>query len=381
MADWRRLLYGAALLTGLLGQLLLIASLRDRHVLPQRWMQFDRSAGRDAPAHHTVATGLDDSVPRLIIIVSSSPRSGSSLLGEMLSTSINTAYFFEPFYYHLKQNISMASLSGAEVRATVTQLLNCHLEESPVLREAKFRRFVWKSRPPVGQVPPSTGVLARRCRTADTRVVKLVRPPLSALLPLLQDDQLGGRLRLVHLVRDPRGTVNSQLHASGVWSGVHRDPTAPCRRLRADLAAARPLRDPRYARVRYEQLALQPRDTATDLLRQLRLPWPTSLDSYLRRHMNASAAAAGRLQDPPARLKARMTTDQVRQWRQHARSRTRSKYFSTFRAPDFDPSHWRKELRPDVLQQIESECADVIAELTEDADETLKKGESTLTEQ
>ncbi|XP_043200098.1 uncharacterized protein LOC122369427 [Amphibalanus amphitrite] len=390
-------------------------------------VQGDTPAPKVAPASPPVAAAplasasptevMNRSPPHLIIILSSSPRSGSSLLGEILSTSPNTAYFFEPFYYHVKNNISVSRLPGEEVQQTLRQLLTCQLNRTAVLREAKYRRFIW--RPPVKLrgVTPSADTLGRRCAAASTRVVKLVRPRLRQLLPLLHDAELGPHLRLVHLVRDPRGTLNSQLHATTVWNRLGEKLTTYCDGVRADLAAARPLHDARYQRVHYEQLALRPEQVAVQLYRGMQLPQPPMLHAYFQRHMNSSgppppprplvvrSRSSGKAgwrgpQPPadrraelasrhtvlsrgkravpakrppkqqPARPKEQQLQEQLRQRNQQLlqlrRSRDREQkqqYFSTYRGPDFDPYHWRKELKPELIHELEHYCADVIAEL------------------
>ena len=327
--------------------------------------------------------------------------------------------------------MTVSRLPAEEVQQTLRHLLTCRLNQTVVMREAKYRRFIWRPalRP---RVTPSTAVLSRRCAAATSRVVKLVRPRLSQILPLLQDAELGPRIRLVHLVRDPRGTLNSQLHAADVWTRLTRGLDTYCDGLRDDLEAARSLHDPRYQRVCYERLAQQPEQVAVELYRGMRLPKPAMLHAYFQRHMNStgpppppvrSRPAAGhpgwrgppppaagspgwrgplppaerrvapgrtkravapagpkiaKQQSPNRAKKSQQTLLHQQQLRQRRkpkpRNREKMQYYSTYRGPGYDPYHWRKELKPEVLQQLEAHCSDVIAELEAEVATALARG-------
>lgn len=281
--------------------------------------------------------------------------------GELLSTSSSAVYFFEPFFYHVRNNISLSSLPDELIAGVLRQLLTCQLQRSPVMREARFRRFIWKSDGSDARLTPSTRLMERRCGASFSRVVKVVRPSLTSVLTLLHDPQLGPHVRVVHLVRDPRGVVNSQLNNSDIWPAVRRRPTAICGRLTRDLAVAGTLSDPRYTRVHYEDLALYPRETAVRLFRAIGLPPPPSLQTFLARHWNQSQPVpVDRLPLP----RRDMSPRQLSRWRNYIRMKRGRKaaqaYFSTTRGSSFDPFHWRRDLRPELRRRIESDCADVL---------------------
>lgn len=57
------------------------------------------------------------------------------------------------------------------------------------------------------------------CRSAKHRVIKLLRMTLDNLVPVLQTNR---RLKIIHLLRDPRGILNSHLDDGSVFTNNQR---------------------------------------------------------------------------------------------------------------------------------------------------------------
>ena len=117
------------------------------------------------------------------------------------------------------------------------------------------------------------------CPLYPIKLIKTVRLRVAKVEPLLQDPTLD--LKVILLVRDPRGVYNSR--GSGpvtTWCSkdICADPAVGCQDLAEDLMAAKDLAA-RYpgsvTLVRYEDLSLEPEDTTRQLLDFLDLPWHT----------------------------------------------------------------------------------------------------------
>ena len=133
--------------------------------------------------------------------------------------------------------------------------------------------------------------LEQSCLTAEYRAVKLIRMSMKWAVPLLSKHR---KLKVIHYTRDPRGTLLSRL---GLQTNYFRDAETfgqrakeLCDQMRQDLDETELVQntDPelygRVLRIRYEDLALDPVKTATQIYDFLDLEFPKGIRDWLLKY-------------------------------------------------------------------------------------------------
>ena len=205
----------------------------------------------DRPGQGPVEGGGQGEQAKVLLLAY--PRTGSSLLGELLSAAPSTSYFMEPLFgllpvgqldweYALEGRLEGGEVPGEAVAALMAGLYSC--EERVV-----GRLVAWSEAPhtSVTAVPPedcraSTALLSKTVRLHGARV--------AGVAAQVED------LKVVHLVRDPRAVAASLQAQQEEWGG--RTADTYCRQLLADLQVGEELGPDRYLRVAYEELAERP---------------------------------------------------------------------------------------------------------------------------
>ncbi|KAJ8391992.1 hypothetical protein AAFF_G00083020 [Aldrovandia affinis] len=325
------------------------------------------------------------------ILLFATTRSGSSFTGQLFNQHPGIFYVFEPLY-HVQQALTNSTsrspshrtpdrrvLLGA-YRDLLHNLYTCdlHFLESYIRPEPRdhltasfFRRGSSRAlcSPPV--CPESSGVMGqpeevwcpRRCQALNLTLasqacmaqghvaIKTVRfPEVDDLRPLSQDPRMD--LRIIHLVRDPRGILASrmaaftdQFRAWKVWNATGRQPryvdlaqiTRTCRDLASSAAVGlhrRPawLRG-RYLLVRYEDLARHPEGKAKEIYRFVGLEMDERVRVWISRNTNHSAPSA-----------------------------TEGDYrYSTTRDSRATAESWRLHLAYDIVRAVQALCNDTLS--------------------
>ncbi|XP_037084415.1 uncharacterized protein LOC119104799 [Pollicipes pollicipes] len=337
----------------------------------------------------------DPSRPVLLVIVSSAPRSGSTFLGEMMSSPRRSTFIFEPFWFYSATN-SSEHLGGANASVRVDQdiynLLTCRLSSlPPMFAREHTRSFIWrKPRLPRGA---SLDKLTTVCLKQSMRVVKTIRVRLHDVLPLLEVEGLN--VHIVHLVRDPRGILNSILRQRRQWPERRRDPEYTCADMRDDIRSWRDVTSSRLSVVRYEDVAAHPLKEARRLFANMNVPLPPDVLKFIESHTKTSAKQKSSItkrsdkkdrkdsertkysskqahaperhanairtrrnvaiQRQPTPLELfrrdawrlrRITLDEYNKMQATRRRHTplTSRYYGTFRSAQFDELHWTREL-------------------------------------
>ncbi|RUS68636.1 hypothetical protein EGW08_023602, partial [Elysia chlorotica] len=233
----------------------------------------------------TSLTSIAKTQPRLKIVVSSYMRSGSTLCGNILQAHPGVFYVYEPLLYlwdHFlpgKEHSSdwplrhRAKALWRKSKAVIpppvdflSYMFHCNLTRynldfltnvahSKAFADSGCVKSVGGTNVMNVTEHCATGVMDR-CRDASAVVQKVVRLTLREGGHLLQRDSA---VRLVHLVRDPRGVLLSRMRFNHKMAGeMHNNFTSICQRMFADVQQAKHINQRHWGRiltVRYEDLA------------------------------------------------------------------------------------------------------------------------------
>lgn len=164
--------------------------------------------------------------------------------------------------------------------------------------------------------------LAAACRSSPVQIIKTIRMAASEAGKLLEEYS-DLNLKVIHLVRDPRGTINSRQHKDiAVWCGKYKACSSPetfCSLVNDDLKQACQLQKrypDRYKVIRYEDLALDPPQTTEKLFKFLDIgPVPSEVAQFLETHtQGGSHVSTHSFLQPPYRT-VRNSTQAALEWR------------------------------------------------------------------
>nr|XP_027238418.1 uncharacterized protein LOC113829444 [Penaeus vannamei] len=202
--------------------------------------------------------GRGDGEPRQsVLLLSSVGRSGSSFLGEVLASQGRNMYFYEP----VRRLRPAQRADGALVKAELRRHFGCDIPAA---------RLGWTVRQPGNKAKKRAKVsgdeVRRWCRREPLRIVKTIRTHLEWTQELLDDEKLN--LKVIHLVRDPRGSAVSMEETS--WKTSVEDICSKVLRdlqLREEMQRKYP---DRYFFIKYEEYCLDPYGKTREILRFLR---------------------------------------------------------------------------------------------------------------
>ena len=134
--------------------------------------------------------------------------------------------------------------------------------------------------------------LSFACKLHPIKLIKTVRIRLRSLTSLLSDSRMN--LKVILLVRDPRGVFNSRSSefVSAWCKGEDcASPRKTCQDLSDDLQTAKLVEKQQPGKitvVRYEDLSLEPDLVTRRLLKFLALPWTESISQFIQTHTISS---------------------------------------------------------------------------------------------
>lgn len=228
-----------------------------------------------------------------VVVASSLPRSGSTLLAQILSSANNSVLFFEPLSHYHKVPCFR---NGSCVPGFIESLFECAFDDTFDAWLKGKGLFVEYYHPAVArcfQWPREGSSVCRRrldlralCRGARVKVVKVIRSRLAWLAALLE----APHIKVIHLTRDPRGALPSISRM-----GWNASPSRRCADLNADLdsyASLRARHPGRIIQVSLEELSLNPVAATRTLFRFLSGSslLEESTQAFLAEHTNASHA-------------------------------------------------------------------------------------------
>ncbi|KAM7309249.1 carbohydrate sulfotransferase 1 [Ixodes scapularis] len=281
-------------------------------------------------------------VQRVIIVTYF--RAGSTFVGDIFSSNPRTFYHFEPLHMFSKD----ARLNGGAAQNAsklVGHLLRCEFNRVQHyirwVSEAKFlfrrNHFLWAMCGGQNAVCFKGEYVAKVCLRAPTQVMKVTRLHMSQVHDWIKANRdIAGSVKVVHLVRDPRGILASRRLLD--WcneskSCAHQDTL--CSEIRADLDSFEDLKrefpNGTY-RLRYEDVSMEPEREVIALFKELGIKYTTSVGNFLKTHTKARKAD---VMDP----------------------------YSTRRNSSTVAFEWRQKLKYADIVEIQRSCADVLLRL------------------
>ncbi|KAK3871377.1 hypothetical protein Pcinc_023468 [Petrolisthes cinctipes] len=197
------------------------------------------------------------SLPLSILLLSSVGRSGSSFLGELLASQGHNIYFYEPI-----RALNRSLQTEDKIKRELLRYLHCNIRRS-ILTIGKRpsvnvkHKYVFGKRRNDVSLPK----LVELCRQEPLLIIKTIRTRLNWVRDLLDKPDLN--LKVVHLVRDPRGT-----HISMDKVDWNIDYKEMCDRVLEDLEEKKGLEKQypgRYYFIKYEDLCRDPYRQANQL--------------------------------------------------------------------------------------------------------------------
>ncbi|XP_042883954.1 carbohydrate sulfotransferase 5-like [Penaeus japonicus] len=167
--------------------------------------------------------------PVNILLLSSMGRSGSSFLGGLLSSLPGNFYFYEPLLKLEQWKLLTADVGVKSLKALLTCNLSEPVRSALTARDSRKIGLPNAHRCSSSTVCFSAEAVEAACLRKRFRIVKTIRSKVSWLPQLLSDAEVN--LRVIHLVRDPRGSITSMKRA-GWFMPV---PGRHCDRLYSDI--------------------------------------------------------------------------------------------------------------------------------------------------
>ncbi|XP_070580559.1 carbohydrate sulfotransferase 1-like [Ptychodera flava] len=267
----------------------------------------------------------ESSVGELHVILLASKRTGSSFTGEILNQNPEVMYVFEPLHQFtfsvLKGNME-GDIFDSQSIEMLDRLFKCDFPSTPFRLELQnrffcqsslaFKETVCATRSKVNSSRETSGrAFADVCKRYKYRAFKTIRLyNLDLLRSLAVDPKLN--LKIIHLVRDPRGIVNSRRKINDknvdfIRKQVQWDETEDlCKDLAKNLHIVRSSPEwlkGTYILVRYEDIAKQPGETADKIYQFLGLSMPEKVRKWIAQNTKTSNNKKGHLAGHEIRLR------------------------------------------------------------------------------
>ncbi|XP_059093759.1 carbohydrate sulfotransferase 1-like [Tigriopus californicus] len=239
------------------------------------------------------------------ILIATTWRSGSSFTGDIFRHYPGTYYSFEPLHYTFQHASNLEDYEPA-IRL-LKSLFKCQYDSTNLgyLKHVSLGKnhFLFDENFRVWQVcqrllPGKAACFMPRlyqavCPLFPIRLIKTVRLRVEYTAELLADPELPN-LKVIVLIRDPRGTMNSRSSMDWCLKDHCANVTKVCDDLDRDLASAYDLRDKYPGRVyliRYEDLSVDPYENVDKIFEFLDLPQNSVVDNFIKTHTKTSRIA------------------------------------------------------------------------------------------
>jgi len=278
-------------------------------------------------------------------LVSTTWRSGSTFLGDIMDSHPATFYHYEPLLHFDIKQARTGALARDAVR-TLKDLMHCNYTNlGRYLEYGKSHNWLflhntrlWKYCKEGGD--PTLGLnirssycwspkfLNKFCPLFPFQSIKTVRLRLNLTKELIQDNSLNVRVLL--LVRDPRGTMQSRKHRT--WCPGNPDcddPKRLCQDLLDDYHSANKLLveyPDRYKVIRYEDFSMDPLNNTETVFKFFGFSLHPTVTEFLDSHTKSNKGGVS----------------------------------STFRDSKTAPFHWRQQLTMVEVERIQAACGEAM---------------------
>ena len=228
-------------------------------------------------------------------------RSGSSFLGDLMQQNCRTFYSFEPLHY-MTEGVRIPDARTNEALYVLGKIFDCsfpeitHYVKWALKPENRFlfrwNRMLW-TRCRVKPVSCFNAAFVKDvCKRSRVQVIKTTRIHMRHVRLLIEslDKSTRSCLKVVYLVRDPRGIFNSRKNLIWCANKTCADPRVLCSDMQQDLQEFKKLKSTmpgQVSIVRYEDLALFPTTTVMSLMKHLELPFSKQIERFLNSHTHA----------------------------------------------------------------------------------------------
>ena len=228
---------------------------------------------------------------RRSLLIFGCDRSGTTFLTHLFSEDPNIFAVYEPLWI-------TRDWSEKDVRDVISALMSCHFIDKPTALKflastsKKWAPGLFKNpfqSPPICNKTndertfcpnPATipnvieDVCTRHFKHSVTKVatVRLPERKLSNIFPQIIYDNPDTEIKLLHVVRDPRGSINSRINLGWIkdfqWSRFFSQPRATCQAITQNVKYGASLEGSlkqHYKMVRYKDIASSPVKTAQEI--------------------------------------------------------------------------------------------------------------------
>lgn len=264
-------------------------------------------------------------------------RSGSTFLGDILLSHPATYYHYEPLIHFLIHQVRDETPLASEAIKVIKSLFRCDysdlgslLDYAKVHVEAlSHNERLWSqcfgdNR----KMCYNPEFLSQFCSLFPFQTLKTVRLRVNLTRTIIEDSSLNVQVLL--LVRDPRATLQSRKHR--IWCPGQPDcdqPEVLCSDLVQDYYAAQQLmRDhpDRFRIIRYEDFCIDIKTNAKTILRFFKFKMDPRIQTFLESHTHENMGGVS----------------------------------STFRDSKSAPYHWRNELNFTEVNEIQNKCGEAM---------------------
>ena len=258
----------------------------------------------------------------------SSWRSGSTFLASLIENLPGVFYNYEPLDF-LGVNSVVTEKDFPAAKKVINDILNCNYTNKALRYfRRKYRDMMLDKRKSFCISPSACldgNYLTEICKMSPIFAFKTVKMTLRQVEIFINNPEID--LKIIHLVRDPRGVQNSRNHVR--W--CNRDCSnikTHCYFLKNDLIYADSLKQTfpgRYFRVRYEDICDDPIKVTKSILKFLQIPYTNHTERFVISHTNGDRV--------------------TKKWSTIYRDATKTK------------SMWRRELPLKIVRYIQKECS------------------------
>ncbi|KAF2347276.1 Sulfotransferase domain [Trinorchestia longiramus] len=270
-----------------------------------------------------------------IIVIWTQPRSGSSFTLDLVSKLPRSFLVFEPIQSKFPRTSIPPNETDETFQQALKQIFRCQFDFSINFLDELDPAFCGVGNPGETVLCNQPAFLSYMCHRSGILVLKIVALRLRHGLKILQDDP-GLDVKILHLVRDPRGILASARRVPFHESSGLTNQNVLCPQLREDLATGDVLAvdfPERYFRLRYEDLALSPIVKMKEILKFIGEPLTARLLAGFREHTSAFS------------------------------DRTAHELFSTRKLTRTLPFLWRLRANFSLVTEIQNACEDVVLKL------------------